>query len=232
MSLFTIVLTIALVIAVLATILSAIGVIIHWKPPRRRGHVIRLLLALLAVPCIYGVHFAHLYLIVLPEIGRQQREKFNARRAEQIAATTRIHIGDMAPPFSLNTVDGVEFCLPKNGKVVLINFFATWCGPCRVELPHIERIWTTHKDNEDFRLLVIGREETTETVLQYSKENGFSFPIAADPDREVYSLFADELIPRTVIVSRDGRVVYSHAGFDEDDGDELYTVLQQQLSTH
>jgi len=52
-----------------------------------------------------------------------------------------------------------------------------------MELPHVERTWTANKDNEHFRLLVVGREETTETMQQYRDENGFSFPIAADPDR-------------------------------------------------
>ncbi len=232
MTLFAIVLNIALVIAVVVTVLSAIGLFVHWKTPKRRGHAMRLVFAIAAVPCIYGVHFAHLFLIVLPDIGRQQRAEYNARRTEQLAATTHIHIGDIAPPFSLTTVDGEEFLLPDHGKVILINFFATWCGPCQLELPHIEQIWAQHKDDEDFRLLVIGREETPDTAQQYRSENGFSFPIAADPNREVYSLFADELIPRTLVVSPDGRVVYSKAGFDENDLDELHSVVQQQLSTH
>ena len=62
------------------------------------------------------------------------------------------------------------------GDVVLINFFATWCGPCRMELPHIQQIWEERKDNPRFRLLVIGREETMETVKQFCEENGFTLP--------------------------------------------------------
>ena len=156
-NLYAIVLAIAILVAVLVVLVSAASVIVRWKTPKRRGHVIRLVLALAAVPCLYGIYFANLFLIVIPEIGRQQRDEYSAHRAEQIAATTRIHIGDMAPAFSLTTADGTEFSLPETGKVVLINFFATWCGPCQVELPHIERVWAKHKDDEDFRLLVIGR---------------------------------------------------------------------------
>jgi hypothetical protein len=79
-------------------------------------------------------------------------------------------------------------------------------------------------------MLIIGREETTESVIDYRDKNGFSFPIAADPDRAVYSLFARESIPRTVVVSPGGRIAYSKAGFYEDDLDELKAVLREQLA--
>ena len=73
--------------------------------------------------------------------------------------------------------DDKEFSMSEaRGDVVLINFFATWCGPCRMELPHIQQIWEERKDNPRFRLLVIGREETMETVKQFCEENGFTFP--------------------------------------------------------
>jgi peroxiredoxin len=79
-------------------------------------------------------------------------------------------------------------------------------------------------------MLIIGREETAESVREYRDKNGFSFPIAADPDRAVYSLFARESIPRTLVVSPDGRIVYSKAGFHEDDLDELKAVLREQFA--
>lgn len=142
-----------------------------------------------------------------------------------------MHVGDPAPDFSVATADGDRFSLKDaKGDVILINFFATWCGPCRLELPHLEHIWAEKKDNESFRLLVIGREESIESVREFRDKNGFSFPIAADPDRAVYSLFAKESIPRTLVVSPDGFVVYSNLGFDEDDFDELNAVLEAQLA--
>jgi peroxiredoxin len=222
---------ICVLIAAVVIVASFIAMIMRWKSPKRRGHVKRLLVALAAIPCLIATQQAILWLVFLPALGRQQMAEFNARRTEKLDTTSRVHVGDRVPQFSLTTADGVEFSLPENGKVVLINFFATWCGPCRIELPHIERIWKEHKDDEHFRLLVIGREETTETVRQYRDENGFTFPIAADPDRDVYSLFASELIPRTVVVSRDGQIAYSKAGFNEDDLDELKMVLLEQFAS-
>ena len=134
------------------------------------------------------------------------------------------------PDFTLADADGSTFSMVEaKGKVVLINFFATWCGPCLSELPHIERIWADYRDPKKFQLLVIGREESMESVRDFRSKNGYSFPIAADPDRRVYSLFAKESIPRTVVVSPDGTIVYSAAGFNERDLEQLRSVLNQQI---
>lgn len=225
MSIFTVILTIGLLVAFVVMAISLVGLIVRWKTPKRRGHAIRLFASFIAIPCIYGIHFANLFLVELPALGRQQR----AARDERLAESSMVQVGDAVPPFSMTTVDGDEFSIPDVGNVVIINFFATWCGPCQLELPHIEKIWTANKDNEHFRLLVIGREESKETVQKYRDENNFSFPIAADPNRDVYSLFAKELIPRTFVVSPNGQIVYSTTGFYENEIDELNAVLREQF---
>jgi peroxiredoxin len=227
----TMILGVAVLIAFGIALYSFVFMLLRWKTPQRRAYAIRLLGALAAVPCLIGIQQGILWLIFLPALGRQQMAEINAARAERLAETSVVQVGDTAPQFSLTTADGDEFSLPAGGNVVLINFFATWCGPCQMELPHVEQIWTENNKYEHFRLLVIGRDETTETVRQYRDKNGFSFPIAADPDRAVYSLFANESIPRTVVVSPDGRIVYSKAGFYEDDLDELNAVLHEQFAS-
>ncbi|HUG66911.1 MAG TPA: TlpA disulfide reductase family protein [Pirellulaceae bacterium] len=223
-------LLIGVVTAFVVMVVSAIAMIVRWKTPNRRMHAVRLFVALAAIPCLIGVQQALLWLVFLPSLGRQQMAQVNAAREERLANTSLVGVGDPVPQFSLTTADGNEFSLPDEDKVTLINFFATWCGPCRIELPHIERIWAANRSDEHFRMLVIGREETTESVREYRDKNGFSFAIAADPNRAVYSLFAKESIPRTLVVSPDGRIVYSKAGFWEDDLDELKAVLHEQLA--
>lgn len=224
-------LEIAAVIALLVVVVSLIGMVVRWKTPKRRGHVIRVLISLGAIPCLIGIDQAIQRLVFLPSLARENLAIINEARADELAKTSVVHVGDSAPHFSLTTADGDEFSLPQGGHVVLINFFATWCGPCRIELPHIEQIWTANKDNRHFRMLVIGREESMETVREYRDQNGFTFPIAPDPNREVYALFAKQSIPRTVVVSPNGLIVYSSYGFIEEDLDELNTVLQEQLAS-
>lgn len=230
-NLITTALAIGVLIALAAALFSLVAMSVRWKTPHRRRHVIRLLVAGAMLPCLVGIQQGLLWLVFLPALGRQRMAEVNASRAEKLSETSIAQVGDFAPNFSLTTVDGTQFTLPAAGDVVLINFFATWCGPCQMELPHIEQIWSTNRQHEHFRLLVIGREESTDSVRQYRDKKGFSFPIAADPDRAVYSLFAKESIPRTLVVAADGRVVYSKAGFYESDLPELNEVLRQQLNT-
>ena len=223
---------IATLLACVGVAVSLIAMIVQWKTPKRRGHIIRLFITLAAIPTFIGIHQAILWLVFLPALGEQQMAAVNAHRAKKFAATTLVNIGDTFPETSLTTTDGEIITLPIPGKVVLINLFATWCGPCQMELLHIEHIWADHKLNDRFRLVVIGREETAETVRTFRQEHGFTFPMAADPEREVYSLLATESIPRTIVVSPEGRIVYSKAGFIETDIAELNAVLKEQLAVH
>ena len=118
------------------------------------------------------------------------------------------------------------------GKVLLINYFATWCVPCRNELPHIEKIWNDYRGSGMLRVLVIGREESMDSVKRFRAQNKFSFPIAPDETGEIYALFAKQHggIPRTFIVSPDGEVVYAKAEFYDRDEREIRSVLARQLA--
>jgi peroxiredoxin len=224
-------LMIGVLAALVIAILSFVAMILRWRTPRRRRHVIRLLLSLAAVPCFIGIQQGILRLVVLPAIGREMTARYNEARAARLADSSFVHVGDAVPDFAVTDADGERFSMSDaKGKVVLINFFATWCGPCQMELPHLNRIWNSHRDSAGFRMLVIGREESMETVREFRSKNRFSFPIAPDPERKVYSLFAKELVPRTLVVSPNGTVVYSKAGFFQDDLAELETVLSAQFA--
>jgi peroxiredoxin len=139
----------------------------------------------------------------------------------------RTHIGDPAPDISVVMLDGSTKRLSNfRGKLVLLNFFATWCGPCNVELPHLQELWDALKASDRFTMLVVSRDETKDTVAAFISERGFSFPVALDPNAAAFSQFANEGIPRTYLIGRDGAILFQTLGF----GDGV-PVYQRELAT-
>ena len=138
--------------------------------------------------------------------------------------------GDMVPEFKVTTLDGNDIAISElKGKIILINFFATWCGPCMKELPEVEKqLWPKFKD-QNFVLVSIGREHTTEELIKWNKKKGFTFPIAADPKREVYSKFASQYIPRNFIVDKTGKIIWQGVGFNQKELDEIMKTIEENL---
>lgn len=108
------------------------------------------------------------------------------------------------PQFTLNSnIYGQVTPSDLKGKVVLVSLFATWCGPCQKELAEVQStLYPKYKDNENFRLLVIGREHTDADLTKYNVRKKFTFPLYPDPKREVFSLFADQSIPRAYLFGK------------------------------
>lgn len=205
-----------------------VSAIVGWRGPNRKPRLVRFAIFLAAFPVLVAAQQAILWGVFLPSVGREIRREYQ----ESADAVSFVHVGDTAPSFTITDTDGVEFVLDDlRGKVVLINFFATWCGGCVEELPQVQKLWDENRDNGNFALVVIGREEANETVSAFRSKYGYTFPIAADPARTVYGIYAKEIIPRTYVVSRDGRICFASTGFDEDDLAKLKLELKNQLRT-
>lgn len=147
------------------------------------------------------------------------------------AQTEKIKIGDGIPEISLKSVTYGNIS-PKdlNGKVVLVSLFATWCPPCQKELADIEnKLYPKFKDNKNFKLLVIGREHTDADLEKYNKKKNFTFPLYPDPERKVFSLFADQNIPRTYLFNKDGKLVHCSSGYSAEDFQELMNKIESEL---
>ena len=142
-----------------------------------------------------------------------------------------VKIGDNMPAFTLHsTVNGTVNSTDLKGKVVLINIFATWCGPCQSELAEVQKtLWPKYKDNKDFVLLVIGREHTDVELQKYNEKKGFTFPLYPDKNRAIYGAFAKNLIPRSYLVDKTRKVVYATKGYSDEEFAELMKRIEAAL---
>lgn len=124
----------------------------------------------------------------------------------------QIRVGEQAPNFTLPDLNGNETSLSDyRGEVVLINFWATWCPPCRVEMPDMEAVYREHGDS-DFEILGVDQREPVDLVTKYVDERGFSWVFLLDEDFDVSRDYSATSIPRSILVDRDGDVAYIWTG--------------------
>ena len=128
-------------------------------------------------------------------------------------AVAAIAPSSTAPDFTLHTMNGPNMRLQEQrGKVVMINFWATWCGPCRQEMPHLDRLYDKYKSS-GFVLMGINVDDDTRNAAAVAAKLGVRFPVLLDTDKQVSRLYDLSTMPSTVIVDRDGKVRYVHRGY-------------------
>lgn len=142
-----------------------------------------------------------------------------------------VKVGDPMPAFTIVSDDGTRLASSSlKGKVVLVNFFATWCPPCQKELADVQKmLWPKFKENKNFALLVVGREHSDAELAKYNEKKGFSFPLYPDKDRAVFNAFAKNLIPRSYVVGKDGKVIYASKGYTEEEFAEMMKKIESAL---
>ena len=118
-----------------------------------------------------------------------------------------------APNFDLAAKDGGRVALSDlKGQVVMVNFWATWCGPCRQEMPHLEALYQRYSDL-GFTLLGVNVEEDSSGADEFLAETPVSFPILFDPENQVSELYDVVAMPSTVMIDRDGNMRFIHHGY-------------------
>lgn len=135
-------------------------------------------------------------------------------------------VSGIAPDFALQSRDGETVSLAGlRGQVVMINFWATWCGPCREEMPHLEALHQRYSAL-GFTLLGVNVEEDPENAEAWLEEMPVSFPILFDPENRVSVLYNVLAMPSTVLVDRQGNLRFLHHGYQPGYENEYQTQIR------
>jgi peroxiredoxin len=123
------------------------------------------------------------------------------------------HVGEPAGEFQLTDLAGTPVSLTAmRGKVVLLTFWATWCGVCRRELPNLENLYKNLKGHDDFAVLTINLDQRSESVPPFVRTNDYQFPVLLDADNRVSTAYDVSGIPANFIIDRAGKIIWSCAG--------------------
>jgi thiol-disulfide isomerase/thioredoxin len=132
-----------------------------------------------------------------------------------------------APDFRLKTSDGKQFSMTEHkGEVVMINFWASWCGPCRQEMPLLDSIYKKY-GKLGFTLVGVNVEPDQAAADAWLKKTPVSFPILYDPDSKVSKLYGVQGMPNTVFVDRKGQVRKIHRGYKPGDENQYLDQIRQ-----
>ena len=141
-----------------------------------------------------------------------------------------VRVGEMAPDFTITLTDGKQVSLSSlRGKVVMLQFTASWCGVCRKEMPFIEKdIWLKHKNNADFALIGIDRDEP---VLAFAKSTGVTYPLGLDPGADIFAKYAlrESGITRNVLIDKEGKIVKLTRLYNEEEFASLVQAINEML---
>lgn len=190
------------------------------RKTRRNNRTLWILVFLLAVVAVL--------IFVLPDGTQPQPEAPQPEAEEEYdpAEYDNVAAGDSAPDFTLPMYGGGEVTLSAlRGKVVLLNFWATWCPPCMQELSVVQKEIIDRFAGEEFVFLPVSRGDSEEEIAATREKRGFAFPMAMDRDQQVFGLYAKEGIPHNYLIDREGRIVKIELGYEP----EAFAALAEEI---
>ncbi|MDR0694958.1 MAG: redoxin domain-containing protein [Prevotellaceae bacterium] len=158
-------------------------------------------------------------------------------RTTQIEDASRgyiVKVGDDAPDFDIQYLDGsTERLSSYRGKIVMLQFTASWCGVCRKEMPYIERdIWQKYKENLDFALIAVDYKEPADTTQKFAETIQVTYPLTLDESGGKFHLYAAQGagVTRNIIIDRDGKIAFLTRLYDPDEFAGMVRVIEELLA--
>jgi peroxiredoxin len=134
-----------------------------------------------------------------------------------------------APDFTLRSLEGENVKLSElRGNVVMINFWASWCGPCRQEMPLLESLYQRY-NALGFELLGVNVEQDVDDAKRWLADRPVSFPVLLDPENELTKIYQVKAMPSTILVDRDGNVRHLHKGYKPGDEDTYQQLVRSLI---
>ena len=169
--------------------------------------------------------------------SKSEKNSAEAAATEAVQADERgyiVKVGDQVPDFDLMMMNGTTLNIKElQGKVVMLQFTASWCGVCRKEMPHIEsEIWQKLKDNPEFALYGIDLKETPEVTAEFAKAIPVTYPLTLDPEGERFALFCDKGagVTRNIILDRTGKIIMLTRLYDEAEFASMVKLINEELA--
>ena len=145
---------------------------------------------------------------------------------DELIAEAQIKKSMLAPDFQAETLDGKKVSLSDyQGKVLILDFWATWCGPCLAELPYFQELVNLYKNDPSVAFLTISQDRSKDVVRKFIEQKGYTFPVIFDTG--IGQLFEIEGIPVLIVIDQEGKIRYRHFGFDPNNVDFIQLMKKE-----
>lgn len=169
------------------------------------------------------------FVVILTLACAKSSETPVAKQPSKPRAAAKAESAPQMPAYKARNLDGSEFDLQaKKGTVLLVNLWATWCGPCRYEIPELEKLHAKYS-KQGFSVVGISVDENPQAVTEFLNARPIQYPIVLDPEGKMAGLLNVSVLPTSVIVDRSGRMIWRSVGIVNSADQGMLKVLEAAL---